>query len=41
MYENSLDLINGSCVCVMAVLPTIPTALSAEYPACDSSHWAF
>lgn len=27
--------------CVVAVLPTIPAALSAEYPACDSSHWAF
>lgn len=29
------------CFCIMAVLPTIPAALSAEYPACDSSHRAF
>lgn len=26
---------------VTAVLPTVPAALGAEYPACDSSHWAF
>lgn len=29
------------CVCVVTVLSTIPTALSAEYPACDPSYWAF
>lgn len=28
-------------LCVATVLPTIPAALSAEYPACDSSYWAF
>lgn len=46
--QNSIDVINVFtghwviCVfCVVAVLPTIPAALSAEYPACDSSHWAF
>lgn len=26
---------------IITVLSTIPAALSAEYPACDSSHWAF
>jgi len=28
------------CVCVLVVLPRVPATLSAEYPACDSSHWA-
>lgn len=28
-------------LCVVTVLSTVPTALSAEYPACDPSYWAF